>query len=84
MTSKTIILNMSVPASFVSVKEEADKLVEEDKRFKESLKHVSSRYNKKNKQNKFDSVRMRFYIGFYLMQRKRELMEEKNVKRSKD
>lgn len=85
MASKLRILNLSIPENFVPIKQEADKLVEEDPRFKESLSHVQDRYNKKNKQNKFDSIKMRFYIGFYLMTRKRELMEEQtHVEKSKN
>lgn len=64
---------MSVPESFLKVKAEADKLVESDERFKDALATMQKRYNKKNKQNKLGSAKMRFYIGHYLVSRKKEL-----------
>lgn len=84
MPEKLKILNLSIPQSFEPVKKEADKLVEKDPKFKDSLSGMNNRYNKKNNHNKLNSVKMRFYIAYYLTQRKKELKKQggENVKRS--
>lgn len=76
MTTKARIINVSIPEYFEKEKEEADKLVEKDPRFKDALGNLSNRYNKKNKQNKFNSIKYRFYVSFYKYMRKKELNQQ--------
>jgi len=71
--SGVISMCFSTPLRFLEIKSEADALLEKDEKFKDFLSTIDSRYAKRNKQNKFNSLKMRFYVGFYLASRKREL-----------
>ncbi|MFW6283423.1 MAG: hypothetical protein ACOC1P_05220 [Minisyncoccales bacterium] len=81
-----VTINFSVPMSFLKIKEEADKLVEKDPGFKDALEDLDTRYQKKTKQNKYKSFKLRYYIAFYLKERKKQLKREEmqNAERSKN
>ncbi len=75
------IINFSIPAGFVPKFDEFLQLVSDDKEFKEVLKKINSRYNKKRKNNKLVSAKLRFCIAEYVAKRKTVLHEEKEEKK---
>ena len=78
MVSQNLIFNISLNQKFLPVKAEADRIVESDPEFKKLLKEMESRYNKKTSQNKFQSIKVRYYIRYYLINRLKELENQNN------
>ena len=76
---KLLVINFSIPESFVSKVEEMEKLVDKDPMFIKAMEQADVRYKKRRK-----SARYRFLIAKYINEKKKEVLEKNGLAKDYD
>lgn len=82
MSENNVLVTFSIPLSLVELKKEADRIVEKDSGFKDFKESRDPRHTKKTKQNKLQSLKLNYYIYYYLTTKAKHLEGGENAKRS--
>ena len=73
------IFSVIIPERFEPTLNEFETLAGKDKEFLKALEKIENKYAKKNKKNRLRSAKIRFVISKYVIEKKKELLKEKNV-----